>query len=249
MGHAVFVFGAAGAGKTTFCRRIREHAKPSSHIRLINLDPAYEKATDYDIDLCDHITVDDVMESCDFGPNGGLFAALEEMAENLELLNLRELEDSYFVFDCPGQIELFLHSDIMHRCISHVGSFARIAIVYLTDATNFITSNKHLYSSFCATLCMSRFCLPVLNIISKADLIDAEKLERILGNEDLDAGDYGDSEYGRLSRTILEYVEYNGMLDYLPLDWNDDDTINNVLMQLDNILQRQDDIEPVEPKE
>jgi len=246
MGHAVFVFGAAGAGKTTFCRNIREHARPSGQIRLVNLDPAYRDASDYDVDLCDHITVEDVMENCDFGPNGGLFAALEEMVDNLEVLNLQEFEDSYFIFDCPGQIELFLHSNIMQGCVKHVKGFAKVAVVYLTDATNFITSDKHLYASFCATICMSRFCLPTLNIVSKVDLIDAGMLERILGNEDLNPGDHGDSEYGRLSRTILEYVEYSGMLDYLPLNWNDDEMVNNVIMQLDNVLQRSEDIEPTE---
>ncbi|KAI5181101.1 hypothetical protein PAEPH01_2796, partial [Pancytospora epiphaga] len=39
MGYAVFVFGAAGAGKTTFCRNIKEHAQSSRTIRLVNLDP------------------------------------------------------------------------------------------------------------------------------------------------------------------------------------------------------------------
>lgn len=249
MGHAVFVFGAAGAGKTTFCRNLRERGKPTNNIRLINLDPAYESAEDYDIDLCDHITVQEVMDSCDFGPNGALFHALQEMVENLDELHLQEMEDEFFVFDCPGQIELFLHSSLMQECINHVKAFAKVVIVYLTDATNFIVPNKELYSSLCATLCMSRFCLPVINIISKADLLEEEKLEDILGHEELGEEEMGDDEYSTLRKTIIEYVNGNGMLDYLPLDWKNDEMVENIYLQLDNVLQRYDDIEPTEHKE
>ena len=72
MGHAVFVFGIAASGKTTFCRNLREHGKPDRSIRLINLDPAQENGADY-VDLCDYITVDDFIWTT---ANGALFYAL-----------------------------------------------------------------------------------------------------------------------------------------------------------------------------
>ncbi|KAI5179513.1 GPN-loop GTPase, partial [Pancytospora epiphaga] len=243
MGYAVFVFGAAGAGKTTFCRNIKEHAQSSRTIRLVNLDPASYESQDYDVNLCDHITVADVMENCDYGPNGGLFAALEEAIANIDELKLHELEGEYVIFDCPGQIELFLHSSTMQDCISHVSRFFRVAIVYLTDATNFTVPSKYLYGSLCATLSVARFVLPVINILSKVDLVDAEELERILTGEGIrDPEDAPDN----LTKTVIEYVNSNGMFDYMPLDWNDDETIENILLQLDIVLQRIDDLEPTE---
>lgn len=245
MGHAVFVFGAAGVGKTTFCRQMRECGAPRRAIRLVNLDPACENADDYDVNLCDHITVEDVMENCDFGPNGALFYALQEACENLEEFNLRSFEEDYVFFDCPGQIELFLHSDIIVEIINHVKAFSKIAVVYLTDASNFLISNKHLYAALCATLSLSRLSLPVLNVISKAEFLDEQQLENILECGHLTIPEE-DDEYSRLTRAIIEYIESNGMLDYLPLNWDDKDTVENVLAQLDNILQRDDDIEPRE---
>ena len=143
----------------------------------------------------------------------------------------------------------------MKDCIRHVRSFAKVAIVYLTDASNFMSPNKHLYASLCATICMSRFGLPVVNVISKADLLDEERLESILCNDGIVEGDIEMddkiemNEYKNLTRTITEYVEHNGMLDYLPCNWDNDQMIENILMQLDSILQRHDDIEPRESRD
>lgn len=242
MGHAVFVFGAAGAGKTTFCRNIRERAKPSDNIRLINLDPAYNDASDYDVDLCQYITVQEVMANYDYGPNGALFHALEEMVDHLDEMKFEDFEEEYFIFDCPGQIELFLHSEILHECIKHVSGFAKIAVVYLTDAVNFVTGNKYLYASLFATLAMSRLYCPFINVLSKVDLIDEETLESILAQEHTKIPE-GDSEYDRLTRAIIEYIENYSLQDFLPLNWDDEDTVQNVLYQLNHVLQREDDLE------
>lgn len=248
MGHAVFVFGAAGAGKTTFCRNLRENGLPKRSIRLINLDPAQENGGDYDLDLCDFITVKDVMNECDYGPNGALFCALEEVCDNIDELSLQDFENEYFVFDCPGQIELFIHSDILQTCVKHVKNFAKVAIVYLIDSTNFMNSSKLMYSLLCATISMHRFYLPVLNVVSKSDLLDEEKLEQIACGENIFEDKFPDDENGRLSHAIVEYINSHGMLDFIPLDWKNEEMVGNLFLCLDNILQRYDDEEPKEVK-
>lgn len=248
MSHAVFVFGAAGAGKTTFCRNLKERAKPKRNICLINLDPAQENGADYDLDLCEYITVNEVMEECDYGPNGALFYALREMCENIDELNLSEFEGEYVFFDCPGQIELFLHSDILQTCIKHVKNFSKVAIVYLIDSTNFLSNSKLMYTLLCSTISVSRFLLPVLNIVSKADLLDEDKIEQILSGEDIFTDNFDDSENGKLSKTIVEYINNNGMMNFLPLNWKDEDTVEAVFRGLEDILQMYEDEDPKEFK-
>jgi len=243
MGHAIFVFGAAGAGKTTFCRNLREHGKPDRSIRLINLDPAQEDGADYDLDLCEFLTVNEVMDECDFGPNGALFYALEEMVENIDELKLHEFEEDYFLFDCPGQIELFLHSNILQKCVNHIQNHSKIAIVYLMDSTVFLNKPKLLFSTLCATISMFRFDLPVVNIISKADLLEKDFLEDILDKENIFDEEFDNSENGRLSKSISDFVMSNGMMDFYPLDWSNEDMVQNIFLVLDNVLQFYDDIE------
>lgn len=266
MGHAVFIFGAAGSGKTTFCKNIREFALNKRSIKLINLDPAQEDGTDYDIDLCNHITVGEVMDEMDFGPNGALFYALEQMSENLDELHLEEMQDEFFIFDCPGQIELFLHSDILKKTIEKVKTFSKVAIVYLLDSSNFLNSQKLLYTLLCATISTYRFDLPVLNLISKADLIEDEILENILSGDyltihedmrtkeednlnssnSINSSTSCNSSNGKMLKTITEYIENNGMMNFLPLNYKEENTVENVLLYLDNVLQRYDDEEPKE---
>jgi GTPase SAR1 family protein len=249
MGHAVFVFGAAGAGKTTFCRNLREFGLPKRNIRLINLDPAQENGSDYDLDLCEYITVKEIMENCDYGPNGALFYALKEMCDNLEELDLQEFENDYFIFDCPGQIELFIHSEILQTCVKHVKNFAKVAIVYLIDSTNFMSHNKLMYSLLCATVSMYRFYLPVLNIVTKCDLLDEDKLHQIISGEDVFQNQNIDEKDTGLDNAIVEYVNSHGMLDFIPLDWKNEEMVENIFLSLDNVLQRYDDDEPRETTE
>ena len=56
-------------------------------------------------DIRDLISVDEVMEELEFGPNGGLVYAMEFLTKNMDWLE-EELErygdDDYLLLDCPG---------------------------------------------------------------------------------------------------------------------------------------------------
>ena len=91
----------------------------SRNFKVINLDPAAE-IFKYrcDFDIRDIIGLDDVQELMNFGPNGGLVYCMEYLIEHIDEF-LEELnkfgDDSFFLFDCPGQIELYSHLDVMVR--------------------------------------------------------------------------------------------------------------------------------------
>lgn len=71
--------GPAGSGKSTFCSSIITHAASlNRNIHLFNLDPAADKF-EYPptIDIRDLISLQDVMEEMEFGPNGGLIYCFE----------------------------------------------------------------------------------------------------------------------------------------------------------------------------
>lgn len=55
-------------------------------------------------DVRDCVSLDDVVEEMDLGPNGGLLYAMEYLAENMDWLReeVGEYEDDYLLIDCPG---------------------------------------------------------------------------------------------------------------------------------------------------
>lgn len=84
---------------------------------LINLDPANETASfEWNINISELITVEDIMDELKLGPNGGLIYAIEFLEKNIDWLVARiqafdfkasikdEVIDAapYFIFDLPG---------------------------------------------------------------------------------------------------------------------------------------------------
>ena len=110
--------GPAGAGKSTFCASLITHAQSiGRNVHLFNLDPAADKF-EYEptIDIRDLISLEDVMEEMDLGPNGGLIYCFEYvlcmcvpdgsyLLDNLDWLEneLGNFDNDYLVIDCPGE--------------------------------------------------------------------------------------------------------------------------------------------------
>lgn len=122
------------------------------------------------------------MEECKFGPNGGLVYCMEFLLDNIDWLE-KELaefgDDSYILFDCPGQIELYSHLDIMSRIINRIKSsgFTNLCCVFLADATQCaLEAHKFISNTFVSLATMTLIELPHINVMTKCDL---------LGNDDV----------------------------------------------------------------
>lgn len=88
----------------------------------VNLDPANDAPAgfEFDIDLQELVRLSEVTERLELGPNGGLMFCMDHLAENVEWLEskLAGYPGAYFVFDCPGQVELYTHHPAMPKIIS-----------------------------------------------------------------------------------------------------------------------------------
>lgn len=77
------------------------------------------------------------MEELQYGPNGGLIYCMEFLMNNMDWLEdeVGSYSDDYLIIDCPGQIELYTHFDIMKRLVEALGRL-NIAIcgVYLLES-------------------------------------------------------------------------------------------------------------------
>ena len=184
--------GPAGSGKSTYCQAMQYHASTlggarKRTIHVANLDPAAEDfGYQLAFDIRDLISVEEVMEELDLGPNGGLVYCMEYLLSNLDWLqeHLDSFdEDEYLILDCPGQLELYTHIPLMRNLIDRMrmwGYAHTMAAVFLLDATFVGDTSKFLSGSLLSLSAMIALELPHTNVMTKCDLLTDEEVEDIL---------------------------------------------------------------------
>jgi GTPase SAR1 family protein len=99
---------------------------------------------------------------------------MEYLIENIDWLvdELSEFaEDSFVLFDCPGQIELYSHLDVMQRLAKTLQRQAgfHICAVYCADGTFINEPSKYIAACFTALSTMTQLGVPHLNVLTKVD--------------------------------------------------------------------------------
>lgn len=105
MPFAQLVIGSPGAGKSTYCNGMHQFMSAIGRkCSVVNLDPANDH-TSYPValDVRDLVTLEEIMEAEELGPNGGVLYALEELEHNLDWLEagLKELGGAWLLRGAP----------------------------------------------------------------------------------------------------------------------------------------------------
>lgn len=153
-------------------------------MHIVNLDPAntflpYECT----VSISELIKLEDVMDNLDLGPNGGMIYCMEYLEKNIAWL-VAKLESTikastegaaYFLFDLPGQVELFTH----HTCLNSIlGTLQkdldiRFCAIHLVDSYHCADPAKFISIVFLSLATMLRLELPHINVLSKIDLVES----------------------------------------------------------------------------
>mmetsp|Transcript_23027 Transcript_23027/g.48033 ORF Transcript_23027/g.48033 Transcript_23027/m.48033 type:complete len:303 (-) Transcript_23027:28-936(-) len=281
------VMGPAGSGKSTYCKAMQEHAEATSganrrRIHVANLDPAAE-VFQYEplFDVRELISVPEVMQELQLGPNGALVYSMEYMLENLDWLRdaLDDLDDDeYIILDCPGQLELYTHVPIMKSVLDSLklwGYDGHMVSVFCVDAAFLVDLPKFLSGSLLALSAMVALELPHINVLTKADLMPANDIESILSqsatqlwhqeqdrlytnhernnqnNNATNASEDGATPLPprkprkdeRLTDALCQLLEDYSMVSFIPLNIQDEDSIQHVLATADHAIQYGEDLE------
>lgn len=259
MRYGQIVLGPAGSGKSTYCSSIVRHAEDARKtIEVVNLDPAAEYF-DYEplADIRELIHVDDAMQDEDmhFGPNGGLVFCMEYLLENLDWLEeqLGESDDDYILFDCPGQIELYTHMTVIRQLaevLTQKFNF-RLCAVFLLDSQFLVDGPKFLSGTMTALSVMVNLELPHLNVITKMDLLSKaarkqldsylEPDPHVLLSELADSSSKWNQKHAKLSEALGKLIEDYSLVRFCPLNIRDQESIADVLLTIDNIIQYGED--------
>lgn len=173
------VIGPPGSGKTTYCGAIKEFLTGvGRQVVIINLDPANENMPfKPDVDIFDLINLTDVMDNLKLGPNGGLLYCMEFLEKNFGIIEAKlkvfQEQGCYFIFDCPGQVELYTHHDSVKNIIEALGKLDfRLAAVHLVDSHYCNDATKFISVLLTSLSTMLQVALPHINVLSKMDLIE-----------------------------------------------------------------------------
>jgi len=253
---AQFVIGPAGCGKSTYCATIQEHFRVGLRrtARVVNLDPAAESfAYSCEVDVRELVSVDDVTEELELGPNGGLVYAMEYIVDNISWLEDQlgdYIDDDYFLFDCPGQIELYSHLPVMREiCDMLHGLDFRVAGVYCIDVNFLEDTAKFLSGALAALTAMVNLELPHINVLTKCDLLPEEA--------DIDMFIEGDTEavvadlkqtmhpkYRRLNEAMGNLLDEYSLVSFVTLNKEDEDSVELCLAHVNHCIQYGEDLEP-----
>jgi len=209
------------------------------------------------IDIRELISLQDVMEELDYGPNGGLVYCMEYLVQNLDWLSdqVEDFSDDYLIFDCPGQVELYTHLPVMQTIVKQMSDWGyQMCVVYVIDSLIISDSSRFIAGTLMCLSAMVQLELPHVNLLSKCDLVeDKELLESFFDPdtrtlmEDLDQRAAG--RHKGLNHAIGKLLDDYSMVSFCPFDISDEDSVNMALSLVDHAIQYGEDLEPREPRD
>lgn len=243
------VIGPPGSGKSTFCAGMSEFlTNLGRKVAVVNLDPANDSLSyKCAVDISTLITLDDVMENLKLGPNGGLIYCIEYLEKNLDWLErkLKDLKGHYFLFDCPGQVELYTHHTSVRNVVRQLEKWDfRLAAVHLVDSHHCSDPTKFISVLLTSLSTMIHVELPHVNVLSKIDLV--EQYGKLAFNLDfytdvLDLNflldhikdDPFTQKYKKLNEALVGLVEDYGLVSFKTLDIQSKESMYQVTKSID----------------
>ncbi len=179
----IYLIGTAGSGKSTLCKALGSWLQnEGADVLHLNLDPGADSLPYVpDIDVREWVDLYDIMQRYNLGPNGAQIASADNIALVAGEIHQRLDEDAadYVLLDTPGQIELFAFRKssrvLMEQFDSENSQLVFLVDPFLSSSPSGFISQQLLYIT-----CRLRMPLPSMTVLSKSDMIEDERVERII---------------------------------------------------------------------
>ena len=178
----IYFAGTAGAGKTTFVRAMADWMQTAGYdATIVSLDPGADSSNlKPDVDIQEWVRLADVQDEYGLGPNGAQVAAADMIALKIFEVKqaIEQLKSDYVLIDTPGQIELFAFREASKAIVDAL-SGERSVLAFLFDP-----ALARAPAGFVSLLLLSatvefRLRVPMVNVLSKSDILTAEQLAQI----------------------------------------------------------------------
>ncbi len=174
----IYFVGTAGAGKSTLVSEFQKWLETNKlDAATFNLDPGAEYIPySPDFDIRERLSLNEIMQEYDLGPNGAQIAASDLLVQYLDEFTeeIESYESDFILIDVPGQLELFAFRQSSREIIRLLGEKSS-AIIYLIDSTLAKSPSALVSAKFLAMSVLTRFYIPFLPLISKSDLLSPKE--------------------------------------------------------------------------
>lgn len=180
----IYFVGTAGAGKTSLVGAMQQWmGLKGLDCITVNLDPGAETlpySPEYDIR--EWLSLHKVMEEYGLGPNGAQIAAADLLAMRVgEIRDILEaFRSPYILIDTPGQLELFAFRKAS-RLVVETLTGERSTLAFLLDPTLAKMPSGYISQLMLAATVQFRFSVPMMNVLSKSDLLTEGEIQDITG--------------------------------------------------------------------
>eukprot|EP00835_Amoeboradix_gromovi_P002722 NODE_160_length_16633_cov_0.230132.p4 type:complete len:341 gc:universal NODE_160_length_16633_cov_0.230132:9500-8478(-) len=246
--------GQPGAGKSSLCNSLALYFQQTNlNSLLVNLDPAHPYSS-CDINIRDFI----MSERIDgLGPNGSMVKCMDEIGRNISWLTssidahiqgltLSKDEENvvFIVFDFPGQVELYMHHESTRSIMSDLEKMMRLVVVSVSDSTYLPDFHHFIAMSLTSLGSMLNIGCPTINVLSKMDLLDTNRLQgklrdylypRDLCNMLPDIQSQENNiffKFQNLSKQLCEIIENYSIISYIPYSIKSPLSIQRLLRQI-----------------
>ncbi len=179
----VFIIGTAGSGKSLLTASLGQWLKMTKQdVSFVNLDPgAVTLPYSPDVDVRNHVDIENLMEEYHLGPNGALVMAADLVADDIEEISkeIEELQSDIVLVDTSGQMELFAFRASGPYIANELTKESK-AIVYLFDSVFSVNPLNYVSNLFLSAAVYNRFLLPQLHLLSKCDLLPKAEVNKIV---------------------------------------------------------------------
>ncbi|XP_063839629.1 GPN-loop GTPase 2 [Ostrinia nubilalis] len=247
------IIGPPGAGKTTYCYRMSTVLKKSGRkVVLVNLDPANDgMCYEPDIDIRQLIHLENVMTQQNLGPNGALLYCMEYLEKNIDWLLEQIKGENFadFIFDLPGQVELYCHHNSLSNIINNLTNNGnlQLCVVHLVDSHHCSDAGKFISALMLSLNAMLKIGLPHVNLLTKVDLLKkhinkldfgidfyTEVLDLNYLLDCLDSDNFT-SKYEKLNRAFVSIIEDYSLVTFQLVNMMDEKSLMAVKNLVDKV--------------
>lgn len=191
----LFFVGTAGSGKSTLVSAYKQWLDDNGvDAIIVNMDPGADSLPyEPDIDIRDWVVLGDVMQEYKLGPNGAQIVAADLMAVHISKLIevLETYKSDYALIDTPGQLELFAFRESSEATIEAFGKEDSM-MAFLSDPALSKSPNGFVSAMVLGALAQFRLQVPVINLLSKCDILPDEEMDRMIDWYNTPDALYGD---------------------------------------------------------